>query len=305
MAAVPTLQRVSFRVGDVEVVGNLHVPAAAADSPGVRYPAVIVAGPMTSVKEQVTGLYAAELAAQGFVALCIDPRHYGESGGEPRQFEYYEHKIEDYKAALDFLAGHELVDEMRMGAAGVCLGCGYAAHTALRDPRVKALGLVVGYYRDVPAMKSSDPAGFEEKVQQGRAARELYESTGEVQMIPAAALPGQGDAAMTSQPLFDYYVTKAGAEVPNYRNEFAVMSREHFLCFDVMSAAEQLQLPAVMVHSENGISPALARDFFGKLASADKNIHWLEGPNQTAFYYQTDLVSAAVKLIGEHFASRL
>lgn len=300
-----TLQRVSFRVGDATVVGHLHVPVAAADSPAARFPAVVVAGPMTSAKEQVTGTYAAELAGQGFVALCIDPRHFGRSGGEPRQFEYYEHKIQDYRAAFDFLAAHDLVDPTRMGAAGVCLGCGYAAHTALGDTRVKAFGLVVGYYRDVPAMMASGPKGFEEKVQQGRTARELYESTGDVLMIPAAALLGQGDAAMTSQPLFDYYVTNAGKEVPNYRSEYAVMSWEHFLCFDVQSAAKQLHLPSVMVHSENGISPQLARDFFEKLGSSDKRIHWLEGPSQTAFYHQSDLVAVAARVLSEHFAAHL
>ena len=54
---------------------------------------------MTSVKEQVTGVYAAAFAVRGIAALAIDHRHYGESGGQPRQYEYSAHKIEDLRRA--------------------------------------------------------------------------------------------------------------------------------------------------------------------------------------------------------------
>jgi uncharacterized protein len=75
-----TRLRVAFEVAGDGVVGDLHLPAG----PG-PHPAAIVVGPMTSVKEQVTGVYAAALAERGIVALAIDHRGYGESAGAPRQ----------------------------------------------------------------------------------------------------------------------------------------------------------------------------------------------------------------------------
>ena len=116
------------------------------------------------------------------------------------------------------------------------LGTGYIAWAAVDNPRIKAVGGVVGYYRDVADLVRKDAAGFKAKVDQGVAARLHYEQTGDVLMIPAAATTG--DAAMTLQETCDYYGNRAAH--PNYRNEFAVMSREHFLPFDVQAAARAL-----------------------------------------------------------------
>lgn len=279
-----------------KVVGNLHLP----DGPG-PHPAVVVGGPMTSVKEQVTGVYAAALAARGIAAVCLDHRHYGESEGEPRQYEYYPHKIADLKAALDFLATQDGVDGARLGAAGVCLGVGYSVWASIDNPQVKAVGGVVGYYRDVPAMRAADPDGFEARIAEGVTAREHFEATGEVKTIPAAAT--EGDAAMTLQSTYDYYATPR-AGVPNYVNAFAVMSREHFLTFDVQTAAPRLSVPMRMVHSENALSPNWARKFFGNI-EAEKEIVWIDGENQTAFYDDTILVSQSADQLAEHFHAHL
>lgn len=246
-------ERIEFVVDGDTVVGNLFLPSESA-----QHPAVVVGGPMTSVKEQVTGAYAMALAQRGIAALSIDPRHYGESGGLPRQYEFYKHKIADLKAATEALAQHPQINPNRIGAVGVCLGTGYIAWAAVDNPRIKAVGGVVGYYRDVADLVRKDAAGFQAKVDQGVAARLHYEQTGDVLMIPAAATTG--DAAMTLQETCDYYGNRAAH--PNYRNEFAVMSREHFLPFDVQAAAARLRAPMVMIHSENALSPIWARRFF-------------------------------------------
>src|SRR3712207_475446 len=112
-------ERLRFEVEGDEVVGDLYLPE------GERpFPAVVVAGPMTSVKEQVTGVYARALAERGIAALAIDHRGYGESGGHPRQYEHWQRKVADIGAALDELSSRGDVDGL--GLAGVCLGSGYA-----------------------------------------------------------------------------------------------------------------------------------------------------------------------------------
>ena len=289
-------QQLTFQVEGDQVVGDLYLPEGAGP-----HPAVIVGGPMTSVKEQVTGVYAQALAARGIAALAIDHRHYGQSEGTPRQYEHYGHKIQDLQAALVTLSQQPQIDAERIGAVGVCLGTGYALWAAVGNPLVKAVGGVAGYYRDVPDMQGRDPAGFAAKVEAGAAARRHYEATGEVLTVPAVALTG--DAAMTLPETFDYYGTPR-AGVPNYKNEFAVMSREHFLPFDVQSAAARLTVPLVMVHSEKALSPAWARKFY-EAVTAPKQLHWLASLGQVDFYDHPQLVAQASGLLAGHLRTHL
>lgn len=288
-------QRMQFVVAGDAVVGDLFLPSS--DGP---HPAVIVGGPMTSVKEQVTGVYARALAERGIAALAIDPRHYGESGGQPRQYEFYSHKVEDLRAAAEALAEHRQIDGQRIGAVGVCLGTGYVVWAAVDNPRIRAVAGVVGYYRDVAELRGRDAVAFQAKVDQGVAARLHYEQTGQVLTIPAAAT--EGDAAMTLQETFDYYARRAVH--PNYQNAFAVMSREHFLTFDVQPAAPRLRVPMAMVHSETALSPAWARRFYAALAGP-KQLHWLTSRGQVDFYDDPALVAQACDLVAAHMGEHL
>src|SRR5436853_44119 len=90
-------ERVTFEVDGTTVVGNLHWPETA------PLAAVVLTGPLTSVKEQASGAYARALATRGFAALAFDHRTFGESAGEPRQYESPPRKIADIRAAADFL----------------------------------------------------------------------------------------------------------------------------------------------------------------------------------------------------------
>ncbi|MEM6623948.1 MAG: alpha/beta hydrolase [Pseudomonadota bacterium] len=289
------MKMIELEVDGDRVCGNLHLPQTTA-----AVPAVITGGPMTSVKEQVTGTYAEALAERGIAALAIDHRHYGESGGTPRQYEYYPHKIEDLRAGIEALAAQPEVDETRIGAVGVCLGSGYLAHAIWDLPRVKAFVAIAGYYRDVPAMRAADPEGFSDKVDQGAAAREQYEETGKVALIPAVAL--DQDAAMTLESTYDYYAHRAAH--PNYVNAFAVMSREHFLQFDVQSAAAKLSMPFLMIHGPNALNPVWADKFFATVRGT-KEQRTIQSKGQTDIYDDPNIVSAAADLTVEFLTRHL
>ena len=281
------IERIEFEVEGDRVVGDLHLPSGAGP-----HKAVIVAGPMTSVKEQVTGLYAAALAKHGIAALALDHRGFGESGGHPRQFEHWQRKVADLRAGLDHLASMPNIETERMGVAAICLGCGYAAHASIDNARVKAVGLVAGYYRDPVSMRARDSEGFDAKVTQGLSARRKFEESGVVDIIPAAAL--EGDAAMQTADTVDYYARRNAH--PNYVNAFAVMSREHFLPFDVQTAAPRLAQPVTMVHSRNALSPQWAEDFFAKLPG-EKSLNWIESRGQTDIYDDPEIVERASTIL--------
>lgn len=288
--------RVAFDVAGDIVVGHLYLP----HSRGGPVAGLVVAGPMTSVKEQVTGIYAAALAARGFAALALDHRHFGESGGLPRQYERWDRKVEDLSAGVNFLRAYSGVDADRIGLAAVCLGSGYAAHAALLNPAVRALGLVAGYYRDPAEMQAKDPQGFAAKVEQGIAARLAFQAGEAAALIPAASLTG--DAAMTSADTVDYYTRRAA--VANYTNAFAVMSREWFLPFDVQAASPDLTIPVCMVHSEQALSPHWARRFYARLGRP-RDLIWLTSRGQTDFYDDPALVGPVSAHLAQHFNRHL
>ena len=135
------LQRISFRNGPIEVAGDLRVPQGSSQQQ--TYPALVLATPGSSVKEQIGAVYGARLAERGYVTLTFDPSYQGQSGGEPRDLEDPAARVEDIQCAVDFLMTQPFVDEERVGLLGICAGGGYAVSAAMIEHRFKALGTVV------------------------------------------------------------------------------------------------------------------------------------------------------------------
>ena len=107
-------------------------------------------------------------------------------------------------------------------------------------------------------------------------------------MIPAVSL--EQDAAMTLQSTYDYYAVRA--KHPNYTNAFALMSREHFLQFDVQSAAPDLRLPFLQLHGPNALNPAWADKFF-RAVPGEKQRASLFSKGQTDIYDDHAIVGDA------------
>jgi predicted alpha/beta hydrolase len=61
---------------------------------------------------------AERLAAAGFGALVFDYRHFGDSGGEPRQVVSIPDQYEDWDAAISFAGRLDWVDRSRIALWG-------------------------------------------------------------------------------------------------------------------------------------------------------------------------------------------
>lgn len=286
-------RRVTFDSHGETLVGTLFLPEG-----GGRRPGLVLDGPLTSVKEQVASNYGRALAERGFVALAFDHRHFGESGGEPRQFESPPRKIEDIQQAVSFLSTLPEVDPARIGAVGVCAGGGYMAGAVAREPRIKAWGAVAGFFHDAEKQREWMGAGYEKALEGARAARRKWEETREVESIPAVG-KGDGPVAMPLAEAYEYYGTPRGA-VSNYVNGFAVMSREDTLPYDAQHTAPEIRIPTVVIHSEKALAPALARKFYDALPGP-KAIHWMESQGQIDFYDGAPLIAAASDHLASHF----
>ncbi|HSN80151.1 MAG TPA: alpha/beta hydrolase, partial [Rhodoferax sp.] len=71
---------ISFDSEGVKCASLLYMPESA--SP---VPCVVMAHGFSGVKEQRLPAYAERFAQNGMAVLLFDYRHFGESGGEPRQ----------------------------------------------------------------------------------------------------------------------------------------------------------------------------------------------------------------------------
>lgn len=288
-------QRVVFEVDTVEVVGVLRVPIGA-DATA----ALVFAGPLSSVKEQVSGNYALAMALRGFVTLTFDHRHFGESQGFPRQYEHPARKVEDLRAAIGFVSSLPSVDPERVGAVGVCAGAGYLAPVVAGDNRVKAWGVVAGFFHDAGRQRKWLGDDYELTLERAIEAREHFEDTGDAREIPTV---GDGEVAMPLAEAFEYYGTPRGA-VPNYVNALALMSREHTIPWDAQGAAYDITVPTVMVHSENALAPELARKFFTSLAGLKEQV-WVDSEGHIDFYDNPIKVDASADHLARHFRAHL
>jgi uncharacterized protein len=287
--AAPRTVRFEFTVEGTPLVGTLCTPPV-----GVETVArAVVTGPLTSVKEQSSGMYASALARRGYQALAFDHRYFGESGGEPRQFENPFAKIEDLRGAVTALeerGGRPLP----MIGVGVCIGAGYMSRAVAEDDRFKGFAGVAGVYVAAPADAASSPG-----VLRGQAAEEEWKRTGRAETIPAVG-PDGGDIAMPLREAYEYYGTPRGA-VPNYTNRYAVQSFAYTGKFDSQGAAPLIKVPTIIIHSENAMIPALAHSFFERLTAPRQQL-WLESQGQIDFYDDAKLIGRASDAIVSFFA---
>ncbi len=126
-----------------DVVGHLYLPKDF--DVNKIYQAVVITGPFGAVKEQSSGLYAQELAKNGFVTLAFDPSTTGESSGVRRNMGSPEIFTEDYSAAVDFISNLKFVDPKQIGAMGICGLSGMALTAAVNDVRIKAVATSAMY----------------------------------------------------------------------------------------------------------------------------------------------------------------
>jgi fermentation-respiration switch protein FrsA (DUF1100 family) len=276
------------------LIGTLYLPA---QQPAA---AVVTTGPLTSVKEQATGNYALALAERGFAALAFDHRTFGESGGEPRQFESPEGKAEDVRAAVTALRGDSRTRDLPVVAVGICAGGGYMAKAVADDQRISAFAGVAGYYSDAAAFAESSPDAYQPAIDRGLAAERRWRETGAAETIPAVA-PDGGDVAMPLREAYEFYGTRRGA-VDNYTNGFAVQSLAYTTPFDAQEAAARIGVPFLLIHSEHALAPPLARNFYATV-STPKSELWLESQGQIDFYDDSRLIDSAAHAIAEHFTT--
>lgn len=300
------VRKVTFNSEGLTLKGNLYLPKGFDEKR--RYKALVVTGSWTTVKEQMPALYAQQMADNGYVALTFDFRHFGESEGQPREYENPAEKIKDIQNAVTYLTSLSFVDKEGIGGLGVCASTGYMSYAAAADGRLKTIVLVAPWLHNAPLIETlygSRPGGVQGLIQRSDAATKKFVETGTTNYVVAASATDAAAAMYLPDPKFDYYLNPQKGAIPEWKNDFAEMSWKPWLTFDGLAAAKQVRQPVLLVHSENGAVPEGAKQFYAEL-KGEKNFVWINKKwNQLDMYYVPDAINEAVAPVLPWLAAHL
>ena len=280
--------KVSFhnRYG-IKLVGDLYTP--------IKYDhklsAIAVSGPFGAVKEQASGLYAQELAKMGFAVLAFDPSFIGESGGEVRNVASPDINTEDFSAAVDYLSTRDFIDSEKIGILGICGFGGMALNAAAMDTRIKATVSVTmydmsrvtanGYFDSENTLEDR----LNKKIALNKQRTEDYKNnTYKLAGGVSDAIPD--DAPQFVKDYYTYYKTKRGYHIRslNSNKGWNVTSSLSFMNMPLLSYAEEIETPILLIHGEKAHSLYFSKDTFKRLKGNNKELLIIKDANHIDLY---------------------
>jgi hypothetical protein len=283
--------------GDVPLAVRVHSPDDSHVDGEVGLPTVVVTGSWLTVKEQMPDVYAARLAARGFVAVTFDFAGFGASGGGLRQTEIPVRKMRNLAAVVDWLRCESGVDGERIGVMAVCASAQYTLGALARGLPVSAFVSVAGWFHDRASVAGfyGGQDGIIKRLSRAEAATRALLNGEELPLVPAYG-PGDDRSGMALE--MDYYANPDRGAVPTWRNEMSELSWGHWLTYDAFASLPGVRVPSLFVHSDNAVLPDNVRQVADKLGDL-ATIAWTEG-EQTDFYDRPDQVEYAVEAAARH-----
>lgn len=277
----------------ITLAADLYKPKGEAG----KFAAIAVSGPFGAVKEQVSGLYAQELAARGFLTIAFDPSFTGESGGHPRFMSSPDINTEDFQAAVDFLSCHDEVDPERIGILGVCGWGGMALNAASIDTRIKATVTSTmynmtrinakGYYDEA----DNADARYEMKIALNNQRTEDYKN-GEYARAGGVVKELTDDLPQFVVDYHNYYIEELGyhPRSPGSNDGWNVIGCMSFISQPIIAYSDEIRTPILMIHGENAHSRYFSEDEFAKLTGDNKELGIIPGAVHTDLYYKVDVI---------------
>lgn len=140
-------KELSFLSGGARCAAWLTLPEGAGP-----HPAVVLCHGGGATHQMKLDQYEDHFSRAGFAVLAFDYRHFGQSGGEPRQIMSPRKLVEDVHAAVAFARTRSEIDASRIALWGTSFGASHAvAATAARDD-------IAATVVQCPVLKGSGPA---------------------------------------------------------------------------------------------------------------------------------------------------
>lgn len=307
------MKSVTFRNKTWDVAANLHFPGNFDESK--KYPAIVVAHPISSCKEQTAAIYAVKLAELGYLCLAFDASTQGASGGPGQYLEDPAMRVEDFRCAADYLVTLPYVEENRIGVLGICGGGGYAVNAAMTERRFKAVGTIVGanYGRLCREGDLTPDAAIKalEGISAQRTAEARGAATAIISYIPKskAQLESHGITDVDVVEAVDYYTTSRGRK-PGSPNKLNVVSTGAAFTWDAFHLAEKLLTQPLQIIVGGGKAGAFGSyrdgfELFNKAASKVKNILVVPEATHYDLYDKPEYLDQVVAKLKEFYGENL
>ena len=284
------------------IAGHVYAPTTGA----APYPAIVLCGPISAVKEQVVPNYAERLADAGYLCVTFDPRGFGGSEG-PRGLHQPERTTADFASAVRYAFTRSDVDTDEISAVGVCMGGGYAVSLGAFEKRLRAIVAVAGGY-DIGGtftklMGVKGFAGYQQTISEAVDAAKQGKSDGRVPTVKADGLDEDTPiAVMPNAEAASFYLRTQDSYAPAWSNEFDVASLEPYLAYkSIATAAAVAPTPLMFIHGTTDLFllPEFAEQAYEAYPAAEgsKEFVWIETHNHIELYDQDPYVSTAVQHI--------
>ena len=290
--------------GMISLAGLLFKPSNVSG----KAPGLVIIHPGGGVKEQTASTYAKAMSEQGYVTICYDASHHGDSEGLPHFLENPSERITDASAVVDYLETLDNVDANRILVLGICAGGGYAVACAKGDHRLKAVAIVsavnigdgarLGWYGNEDPSSQADSL---DQVAQAIALEAQGQDAGSAPYVPPK--PHDDKTPHDLADAYDYYCTPR-AQHPNAQNKMLLRSVPLVLNFDAWQFADIfLTQPLIIVVGEKAESRWHSEKINKMLEGRTKNVKKVVVPDGTHmdFYDKQEYIELAIAEITEFF----
>lgn len=304
------IKPVSYKIRENKIVANIYTPANF-DS-NKKYPAIVVAHPNGGVKEQVAGLYAQRLAKLGYITIVFDAAYQGGSEGLPRNVDIPANRVEDIRAAADFLSTFDGVDIDRLGVLGICGGGGYTIKASQSDKRFKAVATLSMFDSGLVRRNGfldSQIDTIQDRLKEASDSRQKEVLTGEVNYTSSAPSKlSEEELSKISTDLYRegmIYYGDTHAH-PNSTFAYTASSLLDLMSFDATNNVELINQPLLMIVGDKADTKYMSERVFERASGTkNKELYQLKNATHIQTYFREDLVDEAVKKLEEFYKNNL
>jgi pimeloyl-ACP methyl ester carboxylesterase len=235
------ISEMAFESGGQRCAATLYRPDATPEP----LPCVVMGHGVTLTRRDGIPDYASRLAEAGFAALTFDYRHWGDSAGEPRHWVSIRQQREDWRAAVAYARGLDVVDQDRVALWGMSLGGAHALVTAAGDPAVAAVIALAPLTDGLAFMLMPTPPKTLVRAVL-RATREAI--TRKPCPMPIAGLPGEFAALDAPDALPGFQRLTAGGD---WTNQFNPSELFKVGWYRPVRQAPDIEMPALLQLAEH------------------------------------------------------
>ncbi|WP_437918701.1 alpha/beta hydrolase [Sphingobacterium sp. LRF_L2] len=299
---------VTYKLNGFDIKANVYTPAGYDVSK--KYGAIVVAHPNGGVKEQTAGLYAQQLSEAGYITIAFDAAYQGASGGEPRHTDKPQYRIEDIRAAADYITQYPGVDANRLGVLGICGGGGYTLKAAQSDKRIKAVATLSMFNSGEVrrnGFQNSQLNTIPLRIKQASDARAQEATSGKSPLSGVASISDE-EIAKTAADLYRegfeyYYRTHAH---PNSTFLYTTSSLMDLMTWDATDQIELINQPLLMIAGSKADTKYMTDEAFIKAVNAkNKELFLVEGATHIQTYWKSEYVSEILSKLLNFYQANL